>query len=123
MKLLFSLFFIINLCFAQNVKVVKKGDTVPFDGVLFTKELEKDIREDVEKLKRRNEVLVKINEVNEKEIELVTKRLSLYQEKSRELADREARAERDEFIKNTLYFLSGAIITGFISYGVTQANR
>jgi hypothetical protein len=123
MKIFISLFMISNLCFAQNVKVLKKGEMAPFDGVLFTKELEKDIREDVEKLKRRNEVLIKINEINEKEIEIVTKRLSLYQEKSRELADREVKAERSEFIKNALYFLSGAVITGFISYGVTQTNR
>lgn len=122
MKLLFSFLLITNFCFAQNVKVVKKGESVPFDGVLFTKELEKDIREGVDKLKRRNEVLTKINEVNEKEIDIVTKRLSLYQEKSKELADREVQSERDQFIKNTLYFLSGAIITGLISYGVTKTN-
>lgn len=122
MKLIISLLMITNFCFAQNVKVVKKGESVPFDGVLFTKELEKDIREDMEKLKRRNDILVKINEVSEKEIDIVTKRLSLYQEKSKELADREVQSERDQFIKNALYFLSGAIITGLISYGVTKAN-
>jgi hypothetical protein len=122
MKLFFSLLLVSNFCFAQNVKVVKKGDSVPFDGVLFTKELEKDIREDMDKLKRRNEILTKINEVNEKEIDIVTKRLSLYQEKSKELADREVQSERDQFIKSTLYFLSGALITGLISYGVSQAN-
>jgi hypothetical protein len=123
MKLLLSLFLITNLCFAQEVKVVKKGEAVPFDGVLFTKELEKDIRGDIDKLKRRNEILVKINEVTEKEVDVLTKRLSLYQSKSKELADREVKSERDVFIKNALYFLSGALITGFISYGVTQANR
>lgn len=112
-----------GLCFAQNVKVVKKGELVPFDGVLFTRQLEKDIREDIEKLKRRSEVLTKINEANEKEIDIVTKRLSLYQEKSKELADREVTSERDQFIKNAVYFLSGAILTGFISYGVIQTKR
>ena len=122
MKLIISLLMITNFCFAQDVKVVKKGESVPFDGVLFTKELEKDIREDMEKLKRRNDILVKINEVSEKEIDIVTKRLILYQEKSKELADREVQSERDQFIKNALYFLSGALITGLISYGVTKAN-
>jgi hypothetical protein len=122
MKLIVSLLLISNFCLAQDVKVVKKGEVVPFDGVLFTKELEKDIREDVIKLKKRNEILTKINEVNEKEIDIVTKRLSLYQSKSKELADREVQAERDQFIKNALYFLSGALITGLISYGVTQTK-
>jgi hypothetical protein len=123
MKIFLSLLIASNLCLAQSVKVVKRGEVVPFDGVLFTRQLEKDIREDMEKLKRRNDVLTKINEANEKEIDIVTKRLSLYQEKSKELADREVVSERDQFIKNALYFLSGAVITGFISYGVTQTKR
>ena len=122
MKLIVSLLLISNFCLAQVVKVVKKGEVVPVDGFLFPKELEKDIREDVIKLKKRNEILTKINEVNEKEIDIVTKRLSLYQSKSKELADREVQAERDQFIKSALYFLSGALITGLISYGVTQTK-
>jgi hypothetical protein len=102
--------------------VVKKGDITPFDGVLFTKELEKDIREDVQKLNRRNEVLTKLNEVNEKEIDILTKRIVLYQDKSRELVDREIKSERDSFIKNAAYFLSGALLTGLITYGVLQTQ-
>lgn len=122
MKLLVSLFLVSNVCFAQSVKVVKKGDITPFDGVLFTKELEKDIREDVQKLNRRNEVLTKLNEVNEKEIDILTKRIVLYQDKSRELVDREIKSERDSFIKNAAYFLSGALLTGLITYGVLQTQ-
>ncbi len=123
MKIILGLFLVSNMCFAQNVKVVKKGDSVPFDGVLFTKELEKDIREDVQKLNKRNDILTKLNEINEKEIDILTKRLVLYQDKSKELVDREIEFERDGFIKNTAYFLSGALITGLITYGVLQTQR
>lgn len=108
---------------AQDAKVVKKGDIVPFDGVLFTRELEKDIRNDLQTLQKRNEVLTKLNDVNNKEIDILNKRLDLYQNKAKELADREVRTEKETFIKNSIYFISGALITGLIGYGVVKAYR
>jgi hypothetical protein len=122
MKLLFSLLVISNMCLAQDVKVIKKGETAPFDGVIFTREIEKDIREDIQRLNKRNDILTKLNAVNEKEVEILVKRVSLYQAKSKELADREVSLERDSFIKNALYFISGALVTGLITYGVTQTR-
>lgn len=123
MKILITLILSINVCFANEVKVVKKGDTVPFDGVLFTRELEKDIRNDIEILKKKADTLTKINDINEKELEIVNKRLKLYQDKSKELADREVKSENRDFLKNTVYFLSGALLTGLLGYGVFKAYR
>jgi len=105
---------------AQDVKVVKKGEVVPFDGVLFTKELEKTIRMDIQLAEKKVETLSELNDLNEKEIDILTKRLNLYQEKTIEMADREVSNENSTFWKHTIYFLSGAIITGLISYGVNR---
>ena len=105
---------------AQDVKVVKKGETVPFDGVLFTKELEKSIRMDIQLSEKKVDTLSKLNDLNEKEIDILTKRLQLHQQKTIEMADREVESENRSFWKNTIYFISGAIITGLISYGVNR---
>jgi len=118
----FVLFFTLLLqqASASDVKTVKKGDIVPFDGVLFSKELEKDIREDAQFLEKKVNTLTKLNDLNEKEIEILSKRLELYQEKTKEMTLREVSNENTTFLKHTLYFLSGAIITGLISYGINR---
>jgi hypothetical protein len=111
------------ICFqaiSADVKTVKKGDTVPFDGVLFTKELEKSIREDIQVNERKINILTKLNDLNEKEIDILTKRLVVHQKVASEFATREVNSENNAFWKNALYFISGAVITGFIHYG---ANR
>lgn len=103
---------------ADDVVVVKKGQAVPFDGVLFTKELEKSIRMDIQISEKRIDTLNKLNDLNEKEIDILTKRLNLHQQKTLEMSNREVESENRTFWKNTIYFLSGAIITGLISHGV-----
>ena len=116
-------FLILTNCFAQSAKVVKKGDIVPFDGVLFTRELEKQIRFDIQILEKKSESLAKIVEINEKEINILNKRIALYQEKANELATSQINKDNSTFFKNTLYFVSGAVITGVIGYGLIQAYR
>ena len=121
---LITLILTINLCFAENsVKVIKKGETAPFDGVLFTRELEKDIRNDLIVAEKKSAALTRLNEINEKEIEILNKRLGLYQTKAKELAEIETKVESDSFLKNVTYFISGALITGVIGYGVVKAYR
>lgn len=120
MKFIFTFLVLTQVCFGQDVKVVKKGEAVPFDGVLFTKELEKSIRMDMKISEKQIETLSKLNELNEKEIDILTKRLELHQEKNREMADREVEAENSTFWKHTIYFISGALLTGLISYGVNR---
>ena len=121
---LITLILTINLCFAENsVKVIKKGETAPFDGVLFTRELEKDFRNDLIVAEKKSAALTRLNEINEKEIEILNKRLGLYQTKAKELAEIETKVESDSFLKNVTYFISGALITGVIGYGVVKAYR
>lgn len=112
-----------NLSLAEEVKVVKKGETVPFDGVLFTKEKEKEVRNDLEASEKKIVTLKKLNELSESEIDILNKRLELYQNKAREFADREVKNENNTFLKNSLYFISGALITGLIGYGVVKTYR
>lgn len=123
MKLIITFILSINIVMANEAKVVKKGEVVPFDGVLFTKELEKDIRNDLQILNKKVDTLNKINEINEKELAIVNKRLSLYQSKADIMAKREVKSEKDSLVKNTLYFLSGALLTGLIGYGVIKTYR
>jgi hypothetical protein len=123
MKLFLSLLLICNICFAEDVKVVKKGETVPYDGVLFPKEKEQEIRTDLKTKEKRIITLSQLNDLNNKEIEVLNKRLGLYQEKAKEMADRELKQENNTFWKSALYFISGAVLTGVIGYGVVQAYR
>jgi len=120
----FILFFLcVNIALADQVKVIKKGDPAPFDGVLFTKELEKEIRNNLSIADDRIKLLNKINDLNNRVIEILSNRLELYQKKSLELSDINSKIENTTFIKNAGYFLAGAVITGFIGYGVVQAYR
>lgn len=123
MKALLTVLLISNLALADDVKVVKKGETVPFDGVLFTKELEKQIRSDTQILEKKVDTLTRINSINEQEITILNQRVSLYQEKAKEMADREVKQESSSFWKNAAYFISGAVLTGVIGYGVIKAYR
>jgi len=123
MKLFLSLFLICNICLAEDVKVVKKGESVPYDGVLFPREKEREIRTDLQTQEKRIITLSKLNELNNKEIDILNKRLELYQEKAKEMADREVKQENNTFWKNALYFVSGAVLTGVIGYGVIKAYR
>jgi len=123
MKVILCLLLISNIAISEEVKVVKKGESVPFDGVLFTKEKEKEVRADLETSEKKIVTLRKLNELSESEIAILNKRLELYQNKARELADREIKSENNTFLKNSLYFLSGALLTGLIGYGVVRTYR
>ena len=125
MKYILLLLFTVN-CLAQDVVVVKKGDVVPFDGVLFTKEKEKELRQtklDLETSEKKVILLSDLNELNKKELDVVSKRLDLYQDKVREMADREVKSESRTFLQNSVYFISGALITGLIGYGIVKAYK
>lgn len=119
--LVFMLSF--NICFASEVKVLKKGESAPFDGVLFTKELERQIRNDKIVADEKIRLLTDLNDLNTKENKLLLSRLELYQKKTIELLDSNSKTESHSFFKNASYFVAGALITGFIGYGVIQAYR
>lgn len=122
--LILSLLF--NVAYAQNAVVIKKGDPAPFDGVLFTKTYEKELRQqklDLEYAEKKIVHLSQLNELNNKELDILTKRFELQRNRAQEMADRESKAESQSAWKNALYFVSGALVTGIIGYGVIQAYR
>lgn len=123
MKLLISFFLLANIALADEVKVVKKGDTVPYDGVLFTKDKEREIRTDLEISEKKILTLKRLNDLNEKEIEILNKRVELYQKKTKEIVNLQLQEDKYSNAKNALYFISGALITGLIGYGVIKAYR
>jgi hypothetical protein len=125
MKYLLLLLLSLN-AIAQDVVTVKKGDTVPFDGVLFTKEKELEVRKEVlEKdfLQKKASLLEELGKVQKEELDISNKRIEIYQARAQEMADREVKSESREFLKNALYFTAGAVLTGVLGYGVIQAYR
>jgi hypothetical protein len=123
MKFILTLLISCNFVFAEEVKIVRKGEIVPYDGVLFSKDKEKEVRTDLDVSEKKIITLKKLNELNEKEIEILDKRLQLYQKKSTELAELQVKNEKHTSIQNVVYFISGALITGVIGYGVIKAYR
>jgi hypothetical protein len=108
---------------AQSVTIVKKGDSVPFDGVLFPKQKEAEFRTDLQTAEKKVITLTKLNELNEKEISVLTQRLDIYQTKTKDMLELQSKLEQTTFLKSAVYFLSGAILTGVIGYGVVKAYR
>jgi hypothetical protein len=129
-KLLVLLVLILNIllnnkAFSQ-VTVVKKGDTVQYDGVLFSKDKEIELRQmalDLDFEKKRNLKLSDLVEVSEKQIQQMNKRIELYDKRIGDLYSKQVDEESNQSWKNAAYFLSGALITGLIGYGVVQAYR
>jgi hypothetical protein len=122
MKYLLLLLITFN-AFSQEVVTVKKGDVVPFDGVLFTKERELQIRKEVlEKdfLVKKNLLLEELGKLQQTEIDIANKRVDVYQKRTQEMADREVRQENTDFWKSAFYFTAGALIVGIIGYGVVS---
>lgn len=125
MKYLILFLLSFNLL-AQDIVVLKKGDVVPFDGVLFSKEKELQLRQltlDKQALEKQNETLNKLFEFQQKEIEITTARIILHQEQNNILADKVVRQQENTFWQNVAYFGLGVVITGVVSYGAFQIYK
>jgi hypothetical protein len=112
---------IMCLCFNSfaQVTTVKKGEVIPYDGVLFSKDKElklREMREECTVDKKKVELFSKMNELNQKEIDVLTQRADNYKKEVRE-------NRRVSDLEKAIYFLAGAFITGAISYGVIKANK
>ncbi|MFZ4411443.1 MAG: hypothetical protein ACOYOV_00070 [Bacteroidales bacterium] len=124
MKLLLVFILSISIAHAGNVSVIAKGTPAPFDGVLFSREMEKQIRQtnlDNVYLKQQNASLTRLNDLSEQETSIVTKRYENMALKVNELAEKQIKADNASFWKSTLYFVAGAIMTGIITYSVTRS--
>lgn len=102
MKLIILVILITNLTFAQNSAIVKKGDTVPFSGILLTEERAEEAvkaEKKVVTLEQLAEAQKALTEFHKDEASVARRRLS--------------EAKWDGFWSNTVYFVLGVVITGF----------
>ena len=110
MKILLILLLSINLCFAQSITPIKKGETSPMDGYVIDSQFEKDRRKEREQLrleKRKNLVLSDLKVVQEE-------RIGIYK-RNAERAETEAQKAR---FKTVLYFVLGiALGMGAVKVG------
>lgn len=120
MKTIFSMLFIVfSLNTFAEVTTLKKGDIAPYGGVLFSKDAElklREMREEYQVEKKKTELLSKINDMSQKEIDVLTQRVDNYR-------GQVMQNKKSTDLEKVVYFLAGALITGFVSYGVIQANR
>lgn len=120
MKVIFCILLIVfSLNTFAEVITVKAGQVAPFSGVLFSRDAElklREMREEYQVEKKKTELLTKINEMSQKEIDILTQRVDNYR-------GQVVQNKRSSDLERAVYFLAGALITGFVSYGVIQANR
>jgi len=108
MKYLLILLLSINLCFAQTIKPITKGQPSPIDGFVIDKKFEQDRRQDRELLdleKDKNRVLRELGKVREG-------REEFYKEEAREAKKEVLKGQ----FKTVLYFVLGTIVGGSVLY-------
>jgi hypothetical protein len=113
------LLIVFSLNSFAEVTTVKAGQVAPYSGVLFSKDAElklREMREEYQIEKKKTELLSKINDMSQKEIDILTQRVDNY--RGQVLENR-----KSSDLEKAVYFLAGALITGFVSYGVIKANR
>lgn len=109
-KILFSILLISSISFAEDVKYLQKNEVAPFTGYLFSPQKELEIRllnEKLPILEKKIELQEDINEILEQRIANNMKYISSL--------------EKDQgrgTLRETGYFLFGALLTGFIAANV-----
>lgn len=120
MKTIFLiLLIVISFNTYAEVTTIKAGQAAPYSGVLFSKDAElklREMREEYQIEKKKTELLTKINDMSQKEIDILMQRVDNYR-------GQVIQNKKSTDLERALYFVAGALITGFVSYGVIQANR
>lgn len=123
----YLLIFLLSInCFAEDISYLKKGEVAPFDGVLFSKEKELQLRQlkyDKDATQTQNKIMQQIIDQQEKEINIQSKRIEVYQNQANVLAKDITDYKTNRFWQNTVYFIAGVAITGLVTYGVLQTTR
>ena len=108
MKYLIILLLSVNICFAQQIKPIKQGDSAPFTGYIIDKQFEKDRRKDREllDLERNKTVLLReLGKVGDGRVDFYKKEAT---EAKRELL-------KSQF-KTVMYFVLGIAAGGVAVY-------
>jgi len=118
-QFLFILSVLISLNSFSQVTTLKKGELAPYEGVLFSKDKElklREMREECAVDKKKVELFSKMNELTQKEVDVLTQRVDNYRKEVRD-------NKKISDLEKAVYFFAGALLTGVISYGVVQANK
>jgi hypothetical protein len=109
-----------------EVKYVEKGTLAPYTGYLFSPEDEKNARlmaKEMEYFRDLSESMGKLIESDEKVIKVQNERIELYNTQIVNMSKRISETESDNFWRNTLFFVLGAVLTGAITFGVNQVSK
>lgn len=104
----------------ESVTLIEKGATAQCTGFLFSPEAEAQAAQDnadSKYYKLTNEKLVYRQGLQEKQNEILDKRLKLYMDQSHVLAQELQRKESNSKWENVLWFSLGIIATGVAVYG------
>lgn len=112
MKYLMILCFITQSLFAQDATVLKKGDPAPFDGVIFTKEKEKEIR-----------LMTETKKLQDEKIDLYDKRIALRDKQLDSLAERVVEQKDESLFTKVGMFILGAAVTTGVAFGVSRIAK
>lgn len=112
MKLIILVILITNLTFAQNSAIVKKGDTVPFSGILLTEERAEEAvkaEKKVVTLEQLAEAQKALTEFHKDEASVARRRLS--------------EAKFDSYLNVLGAFLVGTLVTSLAFKINQEVNR
>jgi hypothetical protein len=101
------------------VKFIKENTPAYCNGYLYTPEYDATIRFTIEE----NKYNIKLIDLQNKKIDIMESRIKLYMENEGIYQERILIKEKQEFWFKTIYFLSGALITGAIAAGVANSMR
>lgn len=103
----------------DSVKYLNKDDKAPFDGYLFSREAERQLRLTDLELKQSKDI-IKLYEqkstIQEKQIELRDKELDV-------LSKRVIEQKDDSFFGKIGFFVLGVAATSAIAFGITRISR
>lgn len=125
MKYLLCLLLSFNAFADCNEKVtpIEKGEVAQCGGFIFNDQAEKEAsqaKHDVDFYKEVNTELTQKSEAQDKDINILERRLNLYVEQSNTLADSVAKKDNSEGLIRIGYFALGAVLTGIIAANVKR---
>ena len=127
MKYIILILLSFNIAFAdecpKEVMALKKGEPAPCSGVLFSPAKESAIFRDITLYKKEIDLLNQKVTLLEKDQDFYQRRLDNMMQLNDSISKELARREQNSFFNNSLYFGTGALLTGLIAYGVVNGLR
>jgi hypothetical protein len=93
----------------KPVTPIKEGQVAVCDGFIFSNNAESEAYK-----------AVRLNELREKENQILSERLQNYQRASDSMAKELGRRESNQMLYNSLYFALGAVVTGVIASNINR---